>query len=110
DTGGEVERAARAVGGDQGRDHIAHVYVVARGLAVTEHLGRLARVEVLGEDRHHTRLAVGALARTVNVAQATHRVGHTGGQRPRIEVRLGRPLRRAVGSQGRGDALLVRGQ
>ncbi len=104
--GGHVERAALAVGGDQRATDIPDVHIVARRLAMPEHLRCLARMQVVGEDRDHAGLAVRALARAVDIAQPTHRVGHAGRQRPSVDVGLGRPLRRAVGGQGRGDALL----
>src|SRR5450759_4928327 len=76
DARGDVVGAGLAGGGQERAHHVIDVDVVPRRLAVPVEFRRPSAVEVFGEDRHHPRLAVGVLARTVDIPQATHRVGY----------------------------------
>ena len=108
----DVVGAGLARRGAQRADDVADVDVVARGLAVAVELRRLAGVQVVGEDRHDAGLAVRALARAVDVAQAADgvrecpRTATTCSRRPRrpLGCAVGRERRRGCGPRGSASA------
>ena len=92
--------AAALGGGEERRDDVADVDVVAGLLAVAEDARPRAAEQGAGEDRDHAGLAVRVLARPVDVAEAQRdgARGRRGGVE--AEVALGGELRLPVGRVG----------
>src|SRR5260370_41419273 len=82
------------------------MHVIARWLAVTVDLGGPSGVQVVGEDRDHSGLAMGVLTWAVDVAEPADRVRDAGCGRPGPDVCLARPLGRPVRRERCGDAIL----
>src|SRR5690606_18956360 len=112
-TRADVEDSTNApalVRSQEGVDHIPHVHVVAALAAVAEDARLLAPAEGVAEDRDHARLAVGVLARAVDVAEAKRRPRHHPGPAIQPDVALRRELALAVRRLGQAGRRLIEGE
>jgi hypothetical protein len=88
-----------------GVHHIGHVDEIAGLLAVAVDRHRLVADHARAEDADHARLAVGVLARTVDIGEPQH-LERDGGRQQHLEIQLGGVLAEAVGA-GRADRVLL---